>query len=157
MGGDARPARVDRLALCNTTAHLPPAAFWQARMDLVRRDGMAELSVAIAERWFTPGFRASEPERVARVASMLRGADAESYAQACGAIAIWISGPDFPASLRPTLIVAGAHDVATPIEHSRALQAHIAGSRLEVLEAAHLSNVECAGEFCAVVGGFLLD
>src|SRR5579863_2739467 len=67
-----QPERVARLVLCNTSAHMPPAAQWHSRMELVRREGMRAISPAVIERWFTAGFRSSHPEKVARIEGMLQ-------------------------------------------------------------------------------------
>jgi 3-oxoadipate enol-lactonase len=52
----------------------------------------------------------------------------------------------------PTLVVAGAEDPATPVEHAELLASRIPDARLRVLErAAHLANVERAEEFTIAV------
>lgn len=56
-----------------------------------------------------------------------------------------------------TLVIAGARDVATPIEQAEALREGITGADLAVLDASHLSNVEQAEDFTALVTGFLRD
>ena len=56
----------------------------------------------------------------------------------------------------PTLLVVGQEDALSPVEVARDMQARIAGSELVVLAGAgHLSNLEAADEFNAVVAGFL--
>src|SRR3546814_18891439 len=55
----------------------------------------------------------------------------------------------------PTLIIGGSLDPATPPPHSQALSDTIAGARIVLLEAAHLSNVECPDTFAAL-GGYHL-
>jgi 3-oxoadipate enol-lactonase len=150
-----RPERVMRLALCNTTAHLPPAALWHSRMELVRREGMRAVAPAVIERWFTAGFRSSQPEKVARIEGVLEATSPEGYAAACGAIAAMNQLRDIRRITAPTLVICGAEDPATPLAHSQALCDAIADSRLVVLPAAHLSNVERPQEFAAAVGDFL--
>ena len=50
------------------------------------------------------------------------------------------------------LVVAGADDPATPIEHAELIASRIPGARLHVLEgAAHLANVEQAEAFTQAV------
>jgi pimeloyl-ACP methyl ester carboxylesterase len=44
----------------------------------------------------------------------------------------------------PTLVVAGAHDPSTPPEQGEAIAQAIPGARLEILDAAHMANVEQA-------------
>ena len=55
----------------------------------------------------------------------------------------------------PTLVICGAEDPATPSAHSEALCDAIADTRLVVLQAAHLSNVEKPRDFSTAVGDFL--
>lgn len=150
-----RPDRVTRLVLCNTTAYLPPPSFWQARIDLVRREGMRAVAGAVTERWFSPVFRLSSPDKVGRIRAMLEQTDAESYAAACAAIRDMDQRPDLGRIAAPTLIVGGSLDPATPLSHSEGLHAGVTGSQIMVLPAAHLSNVECAPEFSAKVKEFL--
>jgi 3-oxoadipate enol-lactonase len=150
-----RPERVARLVLCNTSAHLPPAALWHSRMELVRREGMRAVAPAVIERWFTAGFRGSQPEEVARIERMLEATPPEGYAAACGAIAEMNQLSDLRRIAAPTLVICGAEDPATPLAHSVALCDAIANSRLVVLPAAHLSNVERPQDFSAAVDGFL--
>jgi 3-oxoadipate enol-lactonase len=55
----------------------------------------------------------------------------------------------------PTLVIAGDQDVATPPALGEELAAGIPGARLAVLPAAHLSNVEQAEAFAALLLEFL--
>jgi 3-oxoadipate enol-lactonase len=150
-----RPERVERLALCNTSAHLPPAALWHSRMELVRREGMRAVAPAVIERWFTASFRSSQPEKVARIEGILEATRPDGYAAACGAIAEMNQLSDIRRIAAPTLVICGAEDPATPLAHSAALCDAIADSRLVVLPAAHLSNVERPQDFSAAVRDFL--
>ena len=56
----------------------------------------------------------------------------------------------------PTLVVGGLRDPSTPPSHSEALAA-IVGARLEMLEAAHLANVEQPVLFAAAVRAHLSE
>src|SRR5216684_4956207 len=149
------PERVARLVLCNTSAHLPPASLWHSRMELVRREGMRAVAPAVVERWFTAGFRSSQPEKVARIEGMLEATPPEEYATACGAIAEMNQLSDIRRIAASTLVICGAEDPATPLSHSVALCDAIADSRLVVLPTAHLSNVERPQDFSAAVIDFL--
>jgi pimeloyl-ACP methyl ester carboxylesterase len=52
---------------------------------------------------------------------------------------------DLSAIGAPTLVIAGAEDPSTPVEHAETIARGIRGSRLVVVpEAAHLANVEQA-------------
>jgi 3-oxoadipate enol-lactonase len=137
------PERIDRLALCCTSAHLPPAEGWYERAATVRSEGMAAVADAALERWFTPAFRERRPEVVERTRQMLLAASPEGYAGCCEAIA----GHDLRSELgrirAPTLVIAGDEDPSTPPEHGRLIAESVDGARLLVLERArHLANVE---------------
>jgi 3-oxoadipate enol-lactonase len=99
-------------------------------------------------RWFTPELAREEPETVARFRAMLVATPREGYARCCEALAAWDARERISAISVPTLVVAGAEDPATPVEHAELLVSRIPDARLLVLErAAHLANVERAEEF----------
>jgi 3-oxoadipate enol-lactonase len=83
---------------------------------------------------------------------MLVATPPEGYARCCEALAAWDARERISAISVPTLVVAGADDPATPVEHAELLASRIPGARLLVLErAAHLANVERAEEFTNAV------
>ena len=147
------PERLDRLALCCTSARLNPDAF-RERAARVRAGGMGPLVEEVTARWFTPGFRARAPGTVAGVAAMLAATPEEGYAGCCEAIAAMDLRGDLAAIGAPTLVVAGADDPATPLPHARAIAAAVPHARLAVVaDAAHLANIEQPQQ----VAGLLLD
>ena len=147
--------RIERLALCNTSAHLGPPALWEDRIRAVRAGGMAAITDTVLERWFTAAFRAAAPERVAPVRRMLLATPPEGYVGCCGAIRDMDQSETIRAIRAPTLVVAGEHDPATPPGHGALIAERIAGARLVTLAAAHLSNIEAASAFNDAVLGFL--
>ena len=54
-----------------------------------------------------------------------------------------------------TIVVAGKLDPATPPPHAATIVAGIAGSRLEILDAAHLANWERAGDVNVLLAAHL--
>jgi 3-oxoadipate enol-lactonase len=54
------------------------------------------------------------------------------------------------------MVIAGLHDPATPVAQAEHIHSKIAESTLVTLDAAHLSNVERAAEYTAVLQDFLL-
>lgn len=148
------PERVDRLAVLCTSARLGPAHGWLDRASAVRAGGPAAVADAVVQRWFTPAFATARPEVVARHRAMLVGTDREGYARCCEAIATMDLVADLRRVTAPTLVVAGAEDLATPVEHAALIAATVPGSRLVVVEpGAHLVSVERADE----VTGLLLE
>jgi len=55
----------------------------------------------------------------------------------------------------PTLVIAGAHDPATPPADGRFIADHIPGARFVELNAAHLSNIEDQHRFNTELAAFL--
>jgi 3-oxoadipate enol-lactonase len=139
------PERVERLVVCASSAHMPPASNWTERAAAVRAaETVAAISDAVLERWLTPGFAASRPEVAARLRAMLEGTPKEGYAGGCEAIAVLDLRPALASIRAPTLVIAGREDPAAPPEaHGRVIAEAISGARLEVLSpAAHLLCVE---------------
>jgi 3-oxoadipate enol-lactonase len=138
------PERVDRLALICTSAHLTPASAWRDRADLVRAGGMAPVAETIVGRWFTPSFRRTSPEVIAEVRRAFEATSPAGYSACCLAI----GGMDLREGLgritAPTLVIGGADDEAIPPAHGEAIAAAVPGARFELVNGAHLTNVENA-------------
>ena len=148
------PQRLSRMILANTSAYMGPPESWDTRIAAVRDSGMAAIAEAVVQRWFTPEFRAASAAP-ARILAMLLATDPEGYAAACEAIRNMdqrgaVSGIDVP-----TLVIGGTNDPATPPEHAQFLASSISKSTLEMLPAAHLSNIECPELFSQLVLNFL--
>ena len=140
------PERIDRLVLICTSAHMPPASNWQDRAAAVREAGSTEpIADAVVDRWLTPGFAADHPQERAKLRSMLTAADPEGYAACCGAIERMDLRADLSRITAPTLVISGADDLATPVEHQRLIAEAIPGARHEIVSpGAHTAAVEQA-------------
>lgn len=139
------PERVARLAVCCTTARFGPAATetYVQRAAAVRAQGLEALADGIVARWFTPGFAATHPERVARFRANLVATPREGYAACCEALATMDLTGELPRIGARTLVIAGAEDQATPPAHGQAIAAAVPGARFACLaDAAHLASVE---------------
>ena len=152
--GAHAPARISRLVLCNTSAHMA-AAGWQTRIDQVRASGIAAIADLVIERWFTPDFIIEHATEVAPLRAALLATDPVGYAGCCAAIRDMDQRPILQKITSPCLVIAGSLDAATPPEQSEEIAAAVPGARLETLSAAHLSNTEQAASFTALLGVFL--
>jgi 3-oxoadipate enol-lactonase len=151
------PERITSLALCCTSAYLPPASMWTERAAKVRAEGMASISGAAPARWFTPEFARRDPESVAAVVAMLESTDPEGYAGCSEAIAAMDLRPALPSITAPTLVVAGADDPATPPWHGAVIARAVPGARLAVLRGtSHLANYQAPAEVSATLLSHLL-
>lgn len=153
--GIHEPGRLRRLVLANTSSFMGPPSGWDARIDMVRDQGMAPLAEVSIGRWFTRDFSVAAPEAIVPIAAMLQTTDAQGYAGCCAAIRDMDMRRTASLIELPTLIISGTKDPATPPPHSEALAQAIAGSQLIMLEAAHLSNVEKPEEFIGAVLNFI--
>lgn len=151
------PERVDRLVLANTAARIGNDELWHERIRVVRADGMSALADATMARWFTAPFREREPETVALFRGMVAGTRVDGYVGCCAALRGADLRPLVPRVKARTLVISGAHDVATPPDEGRWLAATIPGATFVAIESAHLSNVERAHEFTEALTTFLIE
>ena len=149
------PARVHRLVLANTAARVGSLEFWTDRMRVVAAGGLEAIAEVTMQRWFTERFRRAEPEVVARMRATMQQVPVAGYLGCCAALRD-ADLRELPARVHaPSLVVTGTHDVATPPAAGAWLAGAIPGARLLDLDAAHLSNVECAPAFTEAVLAFL--
>jgi 3-oxoadipate enol-lactonase len=143
--------RVDRLALLCTSAQLGAPSAWEERAAIVRGGGTGVIAETVVGRWLSPAYRAAHADEFADLVAMVSSVDREGYAWCCEAIAAMDLRADLPAVGAPTLVVAGALDPATPVEHGELVASLIPGARIEILEAAHLASWERAAEVNALL------
>ena len=156
-GASSLSQRVGRVVLANTSAHMGPRESWDMRIETLRRDGLGGLAAGLGERWYGAEFRKRSPDVIESTAATLRATSARGYAEACTAIRDMDQREGIAAIASPTLVIAGAQDVATPLEHAEGLTARIAGSDLIVLDAGHMSAREQAEDFTDALMDFLQD
>jgi len=149
------PDRIDRLVLSNTTPWLGPPQVMDARIELVRKAGLAGLADATMERWFTPEFRAADPQTVQRIRDQLVATSPEGYIACCEALRDNDLRSDLSRIQARTMVITGTDDPTSPPSAALAMAAAIPGARCVELPAAHLSNLGAAAAFNATVLGFL--
>jgi 3-oxoadipate enol-lactonase len=149
------PALLDKLVLCNTAPKIGTPEVWDARVQAVRKGGMAAVVESVLECWFTAGFRAESPPAVESTRQMLLRSPVEGYVACCAAVRD-MDARETIANVRvPTLIISGAQDPVTPPHDGRYMEEKISGSLFQELPAAHLSNIEAAEAFTMGVCRFL--
>jgi 3-oxoadipate enol-lactonase len=146
------PDRVQRLALCFTSARMPAPELYPERAAAARADGMEPLIEPAIERWFTPEFAASGSPVVARTRANLAAVDPEGYAGCCEALGSMDLREEIKGIDKPTLVVAASDDPATPPDHGRLLADTIPGAYFELIEGArHLACIERPQEFTTLI------
>jgi len=156
LGANAA-SRIDKLILSNTSCYFPDKTMWDGRIKTVRDKGLAAIVDANMERWFTKEFRERSPQAMQRMRDMFLATKIDGYI-GCGEA---IRDMDHRALLAkisaPTLVIAGKHDPATPLEGNEFIRQHIPGAKIAVLEAAHIANIEQPKAYADTVLGFLLN
>lgn len=154
--GQNAAKRVSRLVLANTAARIGSYQHWKERIAFVRENGMNVAAEQAMPRWFTERFLREQPALAARFLAIARACPIESYLGACAALRDTDLRRDLHHVTARTLVVAGSRDVSTTVSDGTWLRDNIPDARMEVLNAAHLSNVERPIEFSAVLEDFLI-
>src|SRR5467141_500254 len=154
LGANA-PERLNQLILGNTGAKIGIAEAWNARIDAVQKNGMKSVASAVVDRWFTPAFRQKSSTTISKILKLLEETNQEGYAACCAAVRDFDFREQLGEVRKPALVIAGAHDPATPPADGRFLAQQIPGARYAELNAAHLSNIEAQDEFNNEVAAFL--
>lgn len=137
------PERVARLALCCTSAWLPPAEGWIERAARVRASGTGAIADVVLGRWFSAEWAAANPAEVDKARTMLLSIESEGYAGCCEAISTLDLRAELPSIVADTLVVSGGNDVAIPPSHGQAIAQAVPRARFVVLpQPAHLAAVE---------------
>jgi 3-oxoadipate enol-lactonase len=154
--GRFAPERIDKLVLANTGPKSLSPDGWNARIKAVLSKGIAGIADNILGIWFTKDFREKDAAAIARMRAMLVATDPQGYVGCCAAVRDMDQRWGIADIGRPTLIIAGKDDGATPLAQSEFMARRIAGAELTVLKAAHISNVEQAAPFTAALEKFLV-
>jgi 3-oxoadipate enol-lactonase len=154
LGANA-PERFDRIILANTSCYYPDPTNWHNRIKAVKEGGLAAVADAVLGGWLTADFREREPQVSARMKAMLLASPVQGYVACCEALSTLDQRDLLTRIKSPTLVIAGRHDNATPVSAAELIRSAIAGARMTILEAAHISNVEQPRAFTDAVVGFL--
>ena len=149
------PERIDRLVLANTAAKIGTADLWNARIDAIRKGGMAAVASSVLARWFTPALLEQPTPMVARLQASFERTSADGYVACCAAVRDMDQRSALSGIHVPTLVIAGSVDLSTPPDDGRYLAEHIPGAHYVELQAPHLSNVEAASAFTQAMLQFL--
>ena len=150
------PGRVDKLVLSNTSSFFPDKAIWEGRLKMVRDKGLAAIVDANMERWFTEEFRGRNPQAIAKMREMFLATKADGYIGCGEAIRDMDHRPLLAKISAPTLVIAGKHDPATPLEANEFICEHVPNADIAVLDTAHIANVEQPKLYADTVLDFLL-
>ena len=149
------PDRLDRAVLANTAPYMGPTNLWDGRIAAAENGGMESLAEPTITRWFPQSFREAAPETMARMRAMILRTPVDGYRGSCMAIRDMDQRASIAAARNPVLVIIGAKDPATTPADGELIAATIPGARTQVLDAAHISNVEQPEAFGTAVLDFL--
>lgn len=137
-----RPDLVRAMMLCDTAAKIGNPEMWADRIAGIEAGGIDAMADTIMERWFTPGFRASDPSFPAW-RNMLCRTPQGGYTGTCAAIADTDLMESTARLCLPCLGICGDQDASTPPDLVRETVALIPDSRFELVRGAgHLPCIE---------------
>ncbi|MEO9337724.1 3-oxoadipate enol-lactonase [Mesorhizobium sp. SB112] len=109
-----QPGKVAALILCDTAVKIGNAETWNARIEAVRRDGIASISEAILERWLSPSFRTERKDDYSGWRNLLERTSPVGYAATCETVRDADLTDDAARIEAPTLVICGENDLSTP-------------------------------------------
>lgn len=156
--GLAHPDRLTRLICADARADAPEpfAKSWDARVALVREEGLEALWEDTVERWFTPEWRAENPAHLESIKAAFLRTTAEGYAGCAAALKRLDYLRHLGGMKVPVLYVCGDKDTGASPDTMRAMAEATPGSQFALVEnAAHLANIDNPDDFNAAIARFL--
>ena len=156
--GARSPERLSALVLADTAPKVGTPDSWTERIQAIERGGLEAIAGPVMERWFTPGFRAAEADKVSgwRNAFVLQSAD--GYIATCKALRAADLTTHVAGISVPTLVVVGDSDLATPPELVEAMALKIPRARFEIIdECGHIPPIEQPERLSKLVSGHLKE
>ncbi len=152
------PEKVAALILCCTGHIIGTAETWNARISAVEQGGVASISEAVLQRWFSPAAQRDGGAMFALARNMLSRTPTAGYIATCEAL----RDADLTEAARavsvPALCVAGEYDGSTPPELVSRLGALIPGSQYQMIaNSGHLPCLERPDELAGLILGFLRE
>jgi 3-oxoadipate enol-lactonase len=154
LGANA-PERMGKIILANTACYYPDPSNWHARIEAVKKGGIAAVADAVIGNWLTADFREREPQVTANMKAMMLATPVQGYVACCEALSTLDQRELLPKFKSPTLVIAGRHDMSTTVAAGELIRSGIPNASMTLLDAAHISNVEQPHAFTEAVVGFL--
>lgn len=143
-----------RAVFANTSPLIGPPDIWNQRIATAREEGMDALAKSVVPRWLTPPFMETHPEIAAKLGAMIASTPLQGYIGAAAAVRDMDLRDSLSRITVPALVIAGSQDPSTPPSMGEQIASGVAGARIAILEAAHLSNIERPAEFNRLILDF---
>lgn len=152
---------VDKLIISNSLAHIPTVS--QAALEFAGRLKNVTADVGLSAQAIAPWTYSDDylqfDNNLERLAELMKlypfPQRPDGYIRQLKALALFDSTAYLHEIKHLTLIIAGAHDLLTPLSQSQIMADHIPNSQLVVLPGAHLPIIEVPQIFVKTVENFL--
>ncbi|GCE13000.1 alpha/beta fold hydrolase [Tengunoibacter tsumagoiensis] len=152
------PERINRLILCSTSSFLGPTSQWDGLISFVLQPGnMAETAERFLRNWFPPHMLEEECAIIQSTRATLLAMEPQGIAGCWATVRDMDMRRTVALINCPTLVIGGQYDTVTLPSHSELIAATVPGSKLVMLSAVHLSNIQYPAEFLSAVLTFLLS
>jgi 3-oxoadipate enol-lactonase len=140
--------RLISLTLSSTAAHMAPKEKWEERIAVVRKHGMAFVTDATIDRWFTKPGQVHLAASVEKIRRAIMNAPVEGFCACCAAIRDMDQRETISAVSTRTLVIVGEQDSGTPISAAELIHRKIPSSALKIIpDAAHFVHMEQSSIF----------
>ena len=154
--GINHPERIEKLIISNTDSKIGTAEGWNERIKTINENGMSSIMEGTMGKWFTKGFRGSNPSRVAEMTQLFLANRIDGYTACCAAI----GAADFRDAIKTisveTLIITGDEDTVTNVAAAEKMQEEIPNAKLKVFHARHLPSTELPTEYAETLIDFIV-
>ena len=128
LGANA-PERFGKIILANTACYYPdPDQLAQPHQGGEGRRHRRRWPTPSSPRWLTADFREREPQITANLKAMLIATPAQGYLACCEALSTLDQRALLPKIKSPTLVIAGRHDMSTPVAAGEFIRSQIPGA-----------------------------
>lgn len=151
------PERVSKLVAANFRPFQVDATKeqWDQRIEAVRINGIQAIVNGTADRWLSEDFRKANSKIDQQVRQMIGRTSPEGFMACAKAVRDYDARPFLKEVQCPVLLIAGSGDNAAPASEYQLMQSTIPKNEYLLLQAAHISNIECQKEFTAALLKFL--
>jgi 3-oxoadipate enol-lactonase len=153
---DKHAALLDKVVLADTGHSQTPdmQKQWEERIATAQSKGMKALVEPTLARWFTDPYRKSNPTEVAKIAALIENTPVPGYVGCCQAISKLNLTSRLKEIRMPVLAITGEQDGSAAA--TKFIGENVPGAKLVVIpQAAHIANVEQAGQFNQALRDFL--
>src|ERR1700751_3464745 len=126
LGANA-PERIGKIVLSNNACSYADPTNWLNRIKAVKEGGIAAIADTVIATWLTADFREREPQVTLNMKSMLLATPVQGYLGCCGELSALDNRAYLPKIKSPTLVIAGRHDMATPVAAAEFIRSQIPG------------------------------